>query len=200
MENQELESLFQKTKKMLLLEVQGRKYSTSELQKLKKLAAELNSNFYDLALEQFDVINNYKPDLTSINFVLDSPELNNLARQILGYDNPFEHFSRNDILKYFFNLPDNVAICQVEGDSMIGAGIDEGDNLLYLKTKEVHNSDLIIAIVDGMKYVKRYKKDGNNIFLVSENPNYPDFKIGITNNFVILGKVMQILKNVKTSH
>lgn len=153
--------------------------------------------FYDKALEQFELINNYRADLTTINFVLDSPELEKLARSILGYDDPFDTFTRKDILDYFFNLPDNIAIAEVEGNSMVDAGIDDGDNLLYLKTKDVKNGDMIVAIVDGNRFVKYYKNVDKNIYLVSANKNYPDYKISITNNFVILGKVIQILKKVK---
>lgn len=195
--NQDYDLYFIKTKKLLFAEMQGKKYASKELNKLKNLSSEYNSDFYFNALEQFEIINKYSTDLTTIQLVIDSPELDNLAKQILGYYNPFEQFSKNDILKYFFNLPENIAICQVEGDSMINAGIEEGDNLLYLKTNNINNGDMIVAIVDGKKFVKRFKKVGNSIYLISENPNYPIFKIGITNNFVVLGVVMQILKNVK---
>jgi len=188
---------FNKTKKMLLAELHGKRYASNELDKLRKLAAEHNSDFYSLGLEQFEVINNYNADLTNISFISDSNEFDKLAKSILGYDNPYENLTRNQILDYFFNLPDNVAITEVEGDSMIDAGIEEGDNLLYIKTKKANNGDMIIAILDGKKYVKRLKQVENNLYLVSENKDYPEFKIGITNNFVILGKVMQILKNIK---
>ena len=191
------QSFFDKTKKLLLAEVQGRRYAGSELDKLRKLARDKNSDFYDKALEQFEVINNYNADLTTINIVLDSPELEKLAKSILGYDDPFESFTREQIMKLFFHLPENISLAEIEGDSMIDAGLDNGDSIIYTRTKEIINGDMIVAIVDGYRYVKYYKQIDKSIYLISANKNYSDFKIGITNNFVVLGKVIQILKNVK---
>ena len=79
---------------------------------------------------------------------------------------------------------------------MIGADIKEGDYLLYLKTDKVESGELMIVMVDGQKYIKRYQVINEDRILLSENKNYPPFKIGITNNVKILGKVLQILKNV----
>ncbi|HRP03185.1 MAG TPA: S24 family peptidase [Candidatus Kapabacteria bacterium] len=194
--NIDYNSLLSKCKKMLLAEYQGKKYAADSLKELKAIAEANHSNFYADALEQFHIINQALVDDVVIKNQIEYSELSKLIASILGYDNPYEKLSKQDIIKYFFNLPENIAICQVEGDSMIGADIKEGDYLLYLKTDKVESGELMIVMVDGQKYIKRYQVINEDRILLSENKNYPPFKIGITNNVKILGKVLQILKNV----
>lgn len=194
--NIDYNALLSKCKKMLLAEYQGKKYAADSLKELKAIAEANHSNFYADALEQFHIINQALVDDVVIKNQIEYSELSKLTASILGYDNPYEKLSKQDIIKYFFNLPENIAICQVEGDSMIGADIKEGDYLLYLKTDKVESGELMIVMVDGQKYIKRYQVINEDRILLSENKNYPPFKIGITNNVKILGKVLQILKNV----
>lgn len=63
------------------------------------------------------------------------------------------------------------------GDSMIGAGIHDGDLLIVDRSLSPHNGDVIIAAIEGEFTVKRFEKRGNEILLLPENPVYSPITI-----------------------
>ena len=64
------------------------------------------------------------------------------------------------------------------GDSMTGAGIDDGDLVLIRKQEEANNGDIVVAYIEGEgNTLKRYKKYGNTVFLHPENPKYRDIPV-----------------------
>jgi repressor LexA len=62
---------------------------------------------------------------------------------------------------------------EVRGDSMIGAGILEGD-IVILEHAEARNREIVAALIDGEVTLKRYLMDRGQPFLRAENPRYPD--------------------------
>lgn len=66
---------------------------------------------------------------------------------------------------------------RARGDSMIGAGIHDGDILVVDRALAVRNGDVIIASVDGEFTVKRFERTGESIRLVPENPAYPPIEL-----------------------
>lgn len=92
---------------------------------------------------------------------------------------------------------ENLFALRVVGDSMIKAGIFEGDIVVARKANDVHNGDIVIALVDGPgddkeATVKRYLFEDNKIKLVPENDNY---EIMIFDNVQIVGKVVSLVRN-----
>ncbi len=63
---------------------------------------------------------------------------------------------------------------RVRGDSMIGAHIVDGDIVILEDTKEVHNGDIVAALIDGETSLKRYVMEHGRPYLKAENPRYPD--------------------------
>lgn len=87
----------------------------------------------------------------------------------------------------------NLIISSVSGDSMINAGIYDGD-LIFADTKaEISNGDIIIASVNDALFVKRIINDNNSLILASENPKYPPVKIAEDMKFSVIGKVVNVL-------
>ena len=62
----------------------------------------------------------------------------------------------------------------VRGDSMIDAHILDGDVVILEQSKEVHNGDIVAALIDGETTLKRYVVDHGRPYLKAENPRYPD--------------------------
>lgn len=91
---------------------------------------------------------------------------------------------------------DNVFAIQVHGDSMINAGIDDGDMLLVKKTGEFKSGDIVIAINEDGTTVKRFIADGGKRYLKPENPNYENIPI-IPGEINFEGKVILNLSKVK---
>jgi repressor LexA len=63
---------------------------------------------------------------------------------------------------------------RVRGDSMIGAHILDGDLVILEQSKEVHNGDIVAALIDGETTLKRYVVDRGRPYLKAENPRYPN--------------------------
>src|SRR2546426_11396095 len=63
---------------------------------------------------------------------------------------------------------------RVRGDSMIGAHILDGDVVILEQSKEVHNGDIVAALIDGETTLKRYVVDHGRPYLKAENPRYPN--------------------------
>ncbi len=62
---------------------------------------------------------------------------------------------------------------EVKGDSMINAGINDGDIVVIRETGEAANGDIVVAQVDGYEAtLKRYRKQGDMIALEAANPAY----------------------------
>ena len=69
-------------------------------------------------------------------------------------------------------------LLHARGDSMTGAGIDDGDLVLIKKQEEARNGDIVVAFVEGEgNTLKRYKQYGNTVFLHPENPKYRDIPL-----------------------
>ena len=72
----------------------------------------------------------------------------------------------------------NLFLLHASGDSMTGAGIDDGDLVLIRKQEEARNGDIVVAFVEGEgNTLKRYKQYGNTVFLHPENPKYRDIPL-----------------------
>jgi repressor LexA len=63
---------------------------------------------------------------------------------------------------------------RVRGDSMIEAHILDGDIVILEQSKEVHNGDIVAALIDGETTLKRYVVDRGRPYLKAENPRYPN--------------------------
>jgi repressor LexA len=83
-------------------------------------------------------------------------------------------------------------LLQVTGNSMIDAGIFEGDLVVVDMKKSPKNGDVVVALVDGGNTLKRFIKEGNNIYLKAENKDYQD--IHPENELVVQGTVSSLIR------
>src|ERR1700736_4166960 len=63
---------------------------------------------------------------------------------------------------------------RVRGDSMIDAHILDGDIVILEQSKDVHNGDIVAALIDGETTLKRYVVDHGRPYLKADNPRYPN--------------------------
>ena len=84
-------------------------------------------------------------------------------------------------------------ILTVRGDSMINAGIHEGDLLIVAQQNTAINGDIVVALVDGEDAtVKRFYKEADHVRLQPENDAYEPI---LTKNIQILGKVVGLYRH-----
>lgn len=92
-----------------------------------------------------------------------------------GFPSPAEQYMEPplDLNELLVKRPAATYFVRVEGDSMIGRGIQPGDLLVVDRSLAPANEDVIIACVNGEFTVKTYRRDAQGIHLVPANPNYP---------------------------
>src|SRR6266545_3552735 len=82
---------------------------------------------------------------------------------------------------------------QVKGDSMIGAGILDGDRVIVKQQATAENGEIVCAMIDGEATLKRfYKKDGV-VTLKAENENYVPITVS-GGDFRILGRIVGLMR------
>lgn len=70
--------------------------------------------------------------------------------------------------------PGSCFCLHVRGDSMVDAGIYDGDLVLADSKLAPKHGDIVVALVDGGNTVKRYINTADQVYLKAENPNYDD--------------------------
>lgn len=85
---------------------------------------------------------------------------------------------------------------RVSGQSMINAGICEGDILVVDRSLMPKMEKIVVACVDGEFTVKRLRKRSGKYFLCAENPAYKDIDISQCFETAIWGVVTNIIKDV----
>lgn len=98
-----------------------------------------------------------------------------------------------DLNAQLVRRPGTTFIVQVQGDSMIGAGIHEGDLLVVERSLEPKPGKIVIAVVNGELTVKRLSIDDGGVRLLPENPAYPPIVIGEGMELTIWGVVLHVI-------
>lgn len=83
----------------------------------------------------------------------------------------------------------------VEGDSMINAGILDGDTVIIERTDNAENGQIVVALVDGFEVtLKRLRRQGSSIALEPENPAYQT-RILPASRVAVQGRLIGLMRN-----
>lgn len=85
-------------------------------------------------------------------------------------------------------------ILNVRGESMINAGIFDGDKIFVNVTNDAHNGDIVVALIDDSATVKTFYKENGHIRLQPENDTMSPI---IVDNCLIIGKVYGVMRFFK---
>lgn len=72
------------------------------------------------------------------------------------------------------NKSAKIFLLRVKGESMIDAGIQEGDLVVVERGKEPRVGDIVVGVLDGEYTLKRLRRDKGKFYLQAENPKFPD--------------------------
>jgi repressor LexA len=103
-------------------------------------------------------------------------------------ENVEEYIEPNDILP---QVAQHFAL-RVKGDSMIGAGILEGDIVIVRKQDTAQNGELVVALIEGEATVKKYVRTAKGAQLEPANPKYGS--IQLVGEVHLAGKVVRVLR------
>jgi repressor LexA len=95
-----------------------------------------------------------------------------------------------------FARGNDVFAVKVSGDSMLGAGIHDGDIALVKRNPDPASGEIVIALIDDEVTLKRFIRRGDNVILKPENREYEDIVLaGMKDrNISILGTLEAILR------
>ena len=83
---------------------------------------------------------------------------------------------------------------KVRGDSMINAGIFEGDTVIVNPQKDASNGEIVVALLGDEATLKRFEKKNNYINLIPENDKYQTITLTNREDFSIIGKVVGVFR------
>jgi len=86
---------------------------------------------------------------------------------------------------------DGYFLLRVRGDSMINAGIFDGDLVLVRPQHEATNGSIVVALVDGDATVKRFERSNGHVKLMPENPAYEPI---VATNLSLVGVVRGVIR------
>ena len=95
-----------------------------------------------------------------------------------GFPSPADDYTEEniDLNEHLISNPFSTFFLRVKGDSMINAGIKDKDLIIVDKSLIAKPGNIVIAMIDGEFTIKRLSIKNNELYLKSENHNYPDFR------------------------
>lgn len=98
-----------------------------------------------------------------------------------------------DLNKYLIKHPEATFFVRVEGDSMTGAFIQDGDLLIIDRAEKADFGDIILGVVNREFTVKRLIKEKGKVYLKAENPKYKTIEISEETDFEVWGVVIYVI-------
>ena len=148
-----------------------------------------------------DIYNTFSPSVIKGGLDQKEPNSNDIEIPVLGKiaaGTPVEAI-QNEIARV--SLPSNLEKngeyfgLRVQGDSMVEAGISEGDTVIVKKTDTAENGKIVVALVDDHEaMLKRIRRKGKTVALESANRNY-ETKIFGPDRVKVQGILVSLYRN-----
>ncbi len=121
-----------------------------------------------------------------------------LSKVAAGFPSPGDdHLEEKlDLNEHLIQHPAATFFVRVSGDSMLGAGIHDGDVLVVDRSIICKEGCIAIAVIDSELTVKRFSRRGDVVALLAENPKYPDIIVTSEMDFRIWGVVTTVIHKV----
>ena len=148
-----------------------------------------------------DIYNNFSPSVIKGGLDEKNPNIDDTEIPVLGKiaaGTPVEAI-QNEVAR--IPLPNNLEKngeyfgLKIQGDSMIEAGINEGDTVIVKKTDTADNGKIVVALIDNHEaMLKRIRRKGKTIALESANRNY-ETKIFGPDRVKVQGILVSLYRN-----
>ncbi|GAB2975920.1 translesion error-prone DNA polymerase V autoproteolytic subunit [Frigoribacterium salinisoli] len=115
-----------------------------------------------------------------------------------GFPSPAQGYYSGpvDLNRHLMRDPTATFLVRVSGDSMTGAGIFDGDELVVDRGLDAHDGAVVVAVVNGELTVKRLLRREGRTALLPENPAYPVIELSELDELTIWGVVTRCLHRV----
>lgn len=98
-----------------------------------------------------------------------------------------------DLNQHLINHPQHTYFVRVQGESMINAGIHDGDLLIVDRAIAPRNNHVVVAHLNGELTVKRIHIEDGVVLLLPENPAYPTITVTEDIHFEVWGVVTNVI-------
>jgi DNA polymerase V len=122
-----------------------------------------------------------------------------IARVPAGFPSPAEDYLENslDIAKYLVKRPKATFFMRVAGDSMVGAGIHDGDMIVIDRAETVRDGSIVVARLNEEFIVKRFHLIDGRPWLYPANEAYEPIEVTEDIEFEIWGRVTFAITSLK---
>ena len=112
-----------------------------------------------------------------------------------GFPSPAADHTRKelDLNEHLIRNKEATFIFRVQGDSMIGIGIYDGDELIVDRSIDAKHGNIVLAVLNNEFTVKRLYRRGGVVKLIAENPLYPPIVVKDGEELIIWGVVTRNL-------
>jgi DNA polymerase V len=101
-----------------------------------------------------------------------------------------------DLNRQYVRHPAATFFVRVQGTSMIGAGIHNGDMLVVDRSLEAQSGSVVIAVINGELTVKRLVTKGDEVWLMPENPDFQPLQITEGMELQVWGVVAHVIHSL----
>lgn len=145
--------------------------------KLKKIHTSKELTFYSPSLET-------KVEINIVGFSVPA-----------GFPSPADEYlePKLDLNRLLIKHPSATFFVRVQGESMINAGIHNGDILIVDRALEPRNGDIAVCVIDGEFTVKRLQLIEDELYLAPENGSYSPIKVTEFQDFKVWGVVTFVI-------
>lgn len=112
---------------------------------------------------------------------------------ILAQENIEDYFSIGESFFSQSDLKNDTFVLKVQGESMINAGINNGDYIIVTKQDTARNGQIVVAMIDGNATVKTFYKEKDHVRLQPENDTMGPI---IVKDVQIVGKVVGLFRKI----
>ena len=113
-----------------------------------------------------------------------------------GFPSPADNYIEGNLNEFLIEYPTATYFVRTFGDSMDGSGIFNGDIIIVDRAIKPVNNKIAVAAVDGELMVKRFRKNGGKIYLISDNHQYKPIEIKEEMNVEIWDTVTTVIHRV----
>ena len=118
-----------------------------------------------------------------------------------GFPSPAQDYltASIDLNKELIRRKETTFLARVSGNSLMDAGISDGDIIVIDKSLEVKNGDFVVAFIDGEFTLKEFRLDEANhcAWLIPHNKDFEPIKVTEENDFMIWGVLTYTIKQLR---
>jgi len=116
-----------------------------------------------------------------------------------GFPSPADDYleAKLDLNQLLIQNPSSTFFARVRGNSMVDAGIHDGDILIIDKSLEPKQTSVLVCFIDGEFTVKRVQKKNGDFYLMPQNKEFSPIKVDKGSDFRLWGVVTHCIHNLR---